>query len=147
MNNMYYPNNMYGQNTNYGNNVYEQSMNNQYGYNSYVQPTINRQDIRIDIRYGTLEDIQKYPLLPMGSITFVNSDVGEFYVKTADNIGKPTIETYSYIKKEFANTTDNNSKIEYVTKEELNDYVTVDTVNSLIKEIEELNKKLENREI
>lgn len=97
---------------NYGYSPYGSAGN--YGYNStpYYQPytqqaqqsiqpqqQIQRQDVPYsEVRYGTLEEAKAYIVPPMKAVMFINQDISEFYIKSADNMGKPSLETFKYSK-------------------------------------------------
>ena len=92
-------------------------MNNQYGqsYSGYMQPYMayqqpqmqtrqqtpmeqpQNQDVPFsDVRYGTLDEAKGYIVAPNRAIMFIDQDKCQFYIKRADTMGKPYLETYKY---------------------------------------------------
>ena len=107
-----------------------QSYNQNYGY--MPQQTQQFQNNAFSkVIYGTLDEAKAYILTPNESIMIINKELGEFYVKTADTMGKSVLEGFKYSKidnnssqgvsaeidtKEFVKTSDLDK---FATKQEL----------------------------
>ena len=107
-----------------------QSYNQNYGY--MPQQTQQFQSNAFSkVIYGTLDEAKAYILTPNESIMIINKELGEFYVKTADVMGKSVLEGFKYSKidnnssqpvsaeidtKEFVKTSDLDK---FATKQEL----------------------------
>lgn len=58
-----------------------------------------------DVRYGTLDEAKAYIVMPGKSAMFINRNLGEFYVKSANNMGEPLLETFKYSTLDTVETT------------------------------------------
>lgn len=99
-----------------------------------------------EVRYGTLDEAKGHIVMPNRAIMFINRGVGEFYIKSANSMGEPTLETYKYTSinevsnKEPEQTKENPS---YVKREELKDYITLDDLNQIEKHLNDVEKKVD----
>lgn len=110
----------------YNNNPYSY-----YGYQpNYQQPTYNYQPQKQDVpftivRFGTLDEAKGYVVPPAKAIMFIKSDFTEFYIKSADNMGNPSLEIFKCSKIENnstqSQTSDFNPK-EFVKISDLNEF-------------------------
>lgn len=143
---------------NYGFSPYGSANN--YGYNStpYYQPynqqgqqpipaqqQMQRQDVPYsEVRYGTLEEAKAYIVPPMKAVMFINQDISEFYVKSADSLGKPSLETFKYSKSTSNSTpavsgensgknqaTDGDMK-DFVKRQELEPFITTENAKNFV---------------
>lgn len=108
------------------------------------QPLQNQEVPFSEVRYGTLDEAKAYLVMPNRAVMFINRGVGEFYIKSANSMGEPTLETYKYMT--LADNVEEKQKplqepINYLKKEDLKDYITFDDLNRF----EEQLKKVENK--
>lgn len=107
-----------------------QSYNQSYGYMPQQAQQFQNNAFS-KVIYGTLDEAKAYILTPNESIMIINKELGEFYVKTADVMGKSVLEGFKYSKidnnatqsvsaeidtKEFVKTSDLDK---FATKQEL----------------------------
>lgn len=74
------------------------------GYNQYQQQMVQQpmmqnqsqsQDFPFSVvRFGTLDEIKGYIVPPTKAVMFIKSDFSELYLKTADAMGNPSLETF-----------------------------------------------------
>lgn len=97
---------------NYGYSPYGSAGNYGYSGTPYYQPYTqqgqqnvqNQQPMQYqevpfsEVRYGTIDEAKAYIVGPNKSVMFINRDTSEFYIKSADNMGKPSLETFKYSK-------------------------------------------------
>lgn len=120
-------------------------------YNGYqsVQPKQNVMQPQteetpfVNVRYGTIDEI-KGQLVGVGqSIMFINRNLGEFYVKSANQMGEPLIETFKYYKVDNNAPKQDLDTSQFVNKEALSNYITKDDLQGIVAEIEEIKQKIE----
>ena len=117
------------------------------GYGGFVQPQVQRplsmstqqnQAPFSEVRYGTLDEAKGHIVMPSNSVMFINRNLGEIYIKSANNMGEPSLEIYTYIKKESSET--NNSldssfnPQEFVKKDDIKELLTGFIKNDDIKD-------------
>ena len=138
----YLGNNQYGSNFGgYG------SAQTQYQTPNYLQRPSNIQqqtqftDVPfIYVGYGTLDEVKAYLVPPTKAVMFIDKNKSQFYIKSCDNMGNSTIETFDYTKpientskdittkfdpKEFVKTSDLDNVLK---KEDAKYFLTVDDV-------------------
>lgn len=112
------------------------------------QPVQNQEVPFSEVRYGTLDEAKAYIVMPSRAVMFINRGIGEFYIKSANSMGEPTLETYKYTsaEKDFVVELEEKkeeSKPSYVKKEDLKDYATLDDLNRFEGTLTEINKKVD----
>ena len=127
--------------------------NNQYNagqyypsYTPYMQP--KQMSAFSDVMYGTLAEASAYIVPPTKSYMFINRDNMEFYVKSADNMGNSTLETYKYAKA-TNNPTENVSRDfgSFLSREEASSvFATKEDITNINARLEEINKKFNAQE-
>ena len=154
--------NSYLGNNQYGNQYYQG-----YGqtYNPYQNMQMNArptqstnlvQDVPfIEVRFGTLDEAKAYIVPPTKAVMFIDRDISQFYIKSADNMGKPTLESFKYSAltnnpnedksfkfdpSEFVKTGDLK---DFLTRKDLEDFITKDDIKNLTIEMDKLKKKVE----
>lgn len=153
-----YNNNSYLNNMQYNTQPYAS-----YGYNGYgyqpqvVQPQqVQKQSQGQDfpfavVRFGTIDEAKAHIVPPSKAIMFIKSDFSEIYVKSADAMGNPALETFKCSRID-ENLTIPVSPVldpkEFVKKEELKDFITADDIKGLStkKEMQDFNEKLHSIE-
>ena len=95
---------MYNTNSYMGNMQYNTQPYASYGYNGYgyqpqvqqqVQKPVQPQDFPFSVvRFGTLDEAKGHIVPPSKAIMFIKSDFSEIYVKSADAMGNPALETF-----------------------------------------------------
>ena len=148
----------------YNNTPYYQPFAQQNQQQNQSQQTMQYQDVPYsEVRYGTLEEAKAYIVAPMKAVMFINQDLSEFYVKSADNMGKPSLEVFKYSKSDTNSTkpvsSQNKPNINdfgddfdlfvrrdelnsYLTKENVRDFATKKDIKGLVDKIEVLQKQL-----
>ena len=111
---------------------------------NYQQMPVQQESPFTDVRYGTIDEAKAYIVTPMKSVMFINRDKGEFYVKTADNMGKSTVEEYKYTKLENNPTESKSFDFEaYLKREEAkNVFATREDITNINLKLEEIKKQL-----
>lgn len=159
-NNSYLGNNQYGANTynSYGSNF------SQYQTPQYMQRPINIQGQQqtqyadvpfLYVGYGTLDEAKAYIVPPTKAVMFIDRDKSQFYIKSADNMGKPNLETFNYSNldnkpnevktnefdpSEFVKTGDLK---DFLTRKDLEGFITRDDIKNLTIEMDKLKKQIE----
>lgn len=157
-NNQFYPNTQYGQPYNY---MYQNQMP--------QKPLQPQQEMPFkEVRYGTIDEAKAHIVMPNQSVMFINRNIGEFYVKSANNMGEPLLETFKFEKVD--NLSENTQKADIdtnlfvkrddlkdvVTKEDLKMFLTADNtknfvtkedIKTLADKVEALQKQIKIREI
>lgn len=154
---MSYPN--YGYGVGYGTNPYYTGYQQPYQLNQFmntnrqeqVQPMQNIQPVQdipfSDVRYGTLDEAKGYIVAPSRAVMFIDQDKSQFYIKRADTMGKPTLESYKYSSLDkLSNETQTQATRAdlFVKREELSNFLTQKDLDGFItrKDLEEINSKL-----
>ena len=99
-----------------------------------------------EVRYGTLDEAKAFIVAPNRAVMFINRGVSEFYIKSANGMGEPTLETYKYTSAigEQPKESDEQSKnVHYVKREELKDYITFDDLNRIEKQLDDMSRKVD----
>lgn len=111
-----------------------------------------------DVIYGTIDEAKGWIIAPNTKVMIVDVDKSMFYIKSADIMGKPTLECFRYFKvsdeddkgfvsaepKEFVKPSELN---EFVKKAEIENYVTSNDFKKVLTEIDKLKKRIEINEI
>ena len=150
-------------------------MNNQYTtpYMGYTQPYMayqqqmqarqqmpmeqaQNQDVPFsEVRYGTLDEAKGYIVAPNRAIMFIDQDKSQFYIKRADSMGKPYLETYKYssmdnLPSELKSQpqTSKNDGIStdlgnFLTKKDAEMFPTRKELDDIYKKLEQLQKKIQ----
>lgn len=103
------------------------------------------------VRFGTLDEAKGYVVPPTKAIMFIKSDFTEFYIKSADNMGNPSLEIFKCSKVDNNTTpavsSDFNPK-EFVKISDLNEYsknfLTRDDLKLFTDKINEIKGDLNN---
>lgn len=124
------------------------------GYQAFQQPIqrpmqpqpiqTNQEIIFSEVRYGTAEEAKAHLVPPNKAVMFINRNVGEFYIKSANGMGEPTFETFTYSKADVpvTPTTNTQEKLDFIKREDLKDYITFDDLNRFEEQIAQLDKKV-----
>lgn len=109
-------------------------------YNSYNSPQMQRpiapqnQIPFSDVRYGTLDEAKAQLVMPSNSIMFINRNLGEVYIKSANHLGEPFLDIYVFKKKDENNPINTAPSInleDFVKKEDIKDFVTKKDLENL----------------
>lgn len=150
----------YGYGVGYGTNPYYQGYQQPYQQNQFMnvnrqeqaQPIQNIQPIQdipfSDVRYGTLDEAKGYIVAPTRAVMFIDQDKSQFYIKRADSMGKPTLESYKYSSLDKSS---NDVEItatpqeNFVKPEQLKGFLTLKDAEGFItrKDLDEIYAKLE----
>lgn len=151
-------------------NSYSSPMYNPYAqnYTGYqpVQPTQRptQSDVPFsEVRFGTLDEAKAYIVPPLKAVMFINKDFSECYVKSADNMGKPSLETFKMSKTEDYSQTGVSTVLDpkefvkmqdleglatkddlkaFLTADNTQNFVTKDDIKVLTDKIEQLQKQV-----
>lgn len=127
---------------------------NPVGYQQYAQPVMQPQMVQpqvqdvpfTEVRFGTLDEAKAYIVPPTKSVMFINKDLDEFYVKSADNMGKPTLERFGYSKLDDTdNAPKNNVGIDtsaFIKRDELKDIATKSDLVAINEKMSALESKI-----
>lgn len=112
----------------------------QQSYMSYQQPQMQMQQSQQsvafnDVRYGTLDEAKAYIVMPGGSAMFIDRNLGEFYIKSANQMGEPALEEFVYKKKSVEKKEENT---EFVKFEDIKDFVKKEDFNGFNEKFEKL---------
>lgn len=149
----------YNQYQNQFNNQYNNQYANQYNNQMYQPRQTQTEDVPFnDIKFVTEDEAKAYIVLPNTKVMLMDRDKSIFYIKSADSLGKSTLEGYKYTKLENNPTEPVSHEIdtkEFVKKEDLNRFITKEDLRNFIKhedlinfatldDLSEFDKKLEN---
>ena len=118
------------------------------GYNQYQQP-IQQQDQGCPfelVRFGTLDEVKGRLVSPSKAILFIKSDFSEFYVKSADAMGNSSLETFKCTRLQECSPQSVLPEIDtknLVKKEDLENFATKDTFETLSGKISDIESKLQ----
>lgn len=115
------------------------------GYQQFQQPMMQQQmmntqqqnnDIPFsEMHFGTIKEAEAHIVSPMKSVLFYNTALGEVYIKSADNMGKPMLETFKKVGAENKSTEPVSSEIDlkdFATRDDLKDFLTRDDLKGLL---------------
>lgn len=130
-----------------GNNQYAQQYYPNYMPNYNYQQTPIQQDSPMELKFGTLDEAKAYIVPPTKSVMFIDKDKSEFYVKTADNMGKSVLEEYKY-SKTINNPTETNSfNLDgFLKREEASLFATKEDIANINARLEEISKNFNVQE-
>lgn len=126
------------------------------GYNQYQQqmtqqPMMQNQSQTQDfpfsvVRFGTLDEIKGYIVPPTKAVMFIKSDFSELYLKTADAMGNPSLETLKCTKLQECSAQPVLPEIDtknLVKREDLDNFATKDNFDALNGKISDIEGKLQ----
>ena len=126
------------------------------GFNQYQQPMAQpqaqgqTQDFPFSVvRFGTLDEAKGHIVPPSKAIMFIKSDFSEIYVKSADSMGNPSLETFKCSRLQECSAQIVSTEIDtknLAKKEDLENFITkdnFDTLNGKISDIETRLQKLD----
>lgn len=138
----------------YLNNQYNGTYIPNYNYNQQVpmqrpmqttqQPQTTEDVPFNDIKFVTEDEAKGYILFPNTRVMLLDRDKSVFYIKTADSLGKSTLEGYKYTKLEDKSTESVSREIDtkdfvkmqdlkgYITREDLANFITKDDMKNFI---------------
>lgn len=98
------------------------------------------------VLYGTIDEAKAYMLLPNENIMIINKELGEFYVKTADTMGKSILEAFKYAK--IDNNPSQAVSAEIDTKElvktsDLENFATKEDLKSVYEQLESIKEQIQ----
>lgn len=97
-----------------------------------------------DIKFVTEDEAKGYILFPNTRVMLLDRDKSVFYIKTADSLGKSTLEGYKYTKLEDKSSDNVSREIDtkdfvktqdlkgYITREDLANFITKDDMKNFI---------------
>jgi hypothetical protein len=171
--------NMYNTNSYMGNMQYNTQPYNSYGYNNYgmyqpqvqnqIQKPVQPQDFPFSVvRFGTLDEAKAHIVPPSKAIMFIKSDFSEIYVKSADAMGNPALETFKCSRvdenmpmvvspvldtKDFVKIGDINDVVRkddlkgLLTAEDGKNFITKDDLKGISSKLDQLDKQIKMTEL
>ena len=162
--------NSYLGNNQYGNQFYPAYGQNYTPYQSvqsqlrqnFMQPqqVAQTQDVPFtEVRFGTFDEAKAYIVPPLKAVMFINRNNSEFYIKSADNMGEPTLEAFKYSRvgdkptepimpefdpKDFVKTGDLKG---FLTFEDTKNFLTKDDLKGIDTKLDNLQKQIKINEI
>lgn len=152
---------MYNNNSYISNMQYNPQPYASYGYNGYgyqpqaqnqIQKPVQQQDFPFSVvRFGTLDEAKGHIVAPSRAIMFIKSDFSEIYVKSADAMGNPALETFKCSRIDENPTLPVSPVLDpkdFVKMEDLKDFVKSEDIKELPtkQEMENFAKKMHSME-
>lgn len=103
-----------------------------------------------DVRFATLDEAKAYIVMPNNKVMFMDRDNSVFYIKSADGLGKSTLEAYKYARMDENPTESVPSQIdlsEFVKSGDLVNFVTKQDIDIINDKIDKLSKQVRISEI
>ena len=142
-------------------------------YNSKMptqpQKPLQQQDFPFSVvRFGTLDEAKAHIVPPSRAIMFIKSDFSEIYVKSADAMGNPTLETLKCSRvdentpiavspvldpKDFVKIGDMGDVVRkddikgLLTAEDVKDFITKDDLKGISAELDKIQKQIKMSEL
>lgn len=117
-------------------NFQQPTMQNTMLQNQMMQPQTQSSEIPFsESHYGTMKEAEAYIVPPMKSVLFMNKANGEIYVKSADNMGNPSFETFKKVGVEEKQTETQQVAFnpeEYIKRTELKDFAEKSDLKGLV---------------
>ena len=123
------------------------------GYNAGSQINTPAEMPMQGIAYVTEEEAKAYIIMPNTKMLLMDRDKSVFYIKSADSLGKATLEGYKYSKLEEADTTPEPpiDVTQFVKKTELEEkmknFLTKDDLKYLDVKFEQLQRQIKATQI
>lgn len=123
----------------------------QYQVPQQTQPvSMNQQSIQYDmpVQYvgnANLKEVEGYILFPNQKAFFIDKPSGMCYEKICGNDGQSYITAYKRVENENTSNSSTESSInvaDFVKKDTLSDYITIEQYNEVLGKIEQLQKQL-----
>lgn len=98
-----------------------------------------------DVRFVTKEEAMGFIMFPNTKVMLIDRDNSVFYIKSADSIGKSTIEAYKFVRAEDNPTEVASPQIDtkdfvkmadlkgFITREEMSNFITREELGNLLK--------------
>ena len=114
--------------------------------NNYPQPSYQPANTNLmakTINYASEEEIRGLILPPNVQVMAIDREKPNFYIKSSDSLGRSTVDIFEFKKVDESNKELNN--VNYLTKDDLKDFVSKDEFNSFMKKCEDLTRLLNNK--
>ena len=102
-----------------------------------TQQPMQAQDIPFrEVRYGTLDEAKAHIVMPASSTMFIDRSKSEFYVKSANSMGEPSLEAFKYSKIDNNSPQPVSSEIDHaksVTERDLSNFATHDELKEFLR--------------
>lgn len=140
---------MYNTNSYFGGNQFGGGYVPYNNYNQYQRPTMVQQQQQAQYGdvpflftgYGTIDEAKAFIVPPTKAVMFIDKNKSQFYIKSCDNAGNPSLETFNYTG-EGNNTTESVSPVldpkEFVKRDELEKFSS--EIGSIKADIKKLNR-------
>lgn len=133
-------------------------------YQQYQQPQMAQNMMQQQVsdnpfaeaHFGTIKEAEGHIVAPNKSVAFYNSPLGEIYIKTADNMGNPSLITFKRVNTQAEQQTaqfDPNLFVkrdelgDFITKKDLGDFTTKEDLKELYSKLDVLQRKISIREM
>ena len=139
----------------------QQVVQNQQQYQQQYMPTTSVPFN--EVRFATLKEAEAYIVVPNTKVMFMDRDNSVFYIKSADSLGKSTLEGYKYTPmdnsptesvsldfdpKDFVKTDDLKNYLTkqyldgFVTRNDIKDFITKDDLKGIDARFDKLQKQI-----
>lgn len=151
-----YNNNYFGQYPNYqnyGQYPQYQPMQQRPQMQPMAQQPIEPQEMPFsEVRYGTKAEAEARVVFPSRSVMFIDRNLGEIYIKTANQMGEPTFQEFIFkakdstkeetvVEQPVINTAD------FLTKEDAKNFLTKTDLKSIDEKLDFLEKQVKIKKI
>lgn len=103
-----------------------------------------------EVRYGTRAEAEARVVYPTESIMFIDKNLGEIYIKTANQMGEPTFEEFTFKRKDNEQTVAEQPKItteNFLTKEDAKDFLKKGDLKTIDQKLDFLEKQVKINQI
>lgn len=145
-------NNYYGQYPSYQNYIQPQyqPMQQRPQMQPMAQQPVEQEMPFSEVRYGTRAEAEARVVYPSRSIMFIDKNLGEIYIKTANQMGEPTFEEFTFKSKKVEPQVVEESKIDtqnFLTKEDAKDFLKKGDLKTIDEKLDFLEKQVKNNKI
>lgn len=120
---------------------------NNYGMQNFIprqQYSYTQEKLSV-LSYASEEEVRGYILQPNTQVFAIDREKPFFYIKTADNLGRSTVNKYKFEQVFDDVVMDKQVKEDYLTKADLKNIVTRDEFDNLSKTLREQYQSLEEK--
>lgn len=97
-----------------------------------------------EVRYGARAEAEARVVYPTESIMYIDKNLGEIYIKSANQMGEPTFEEFTFKRKEtqpLAEVPKIDAK-NFLTKEDVKDFLKKDDLKTIDEKLDFLEKQV-----
>lgn len=116
-----------------------------------VQQPVEQEMPFSEVRYGTRAEAEARVVYPSRSIMFIDKNLGEIYIKTANQMGEPTFQEFTFKAKDMGKPPiEQEVKIDtqnFLTKEDAKDFLKRDDLKTIDEKLDFLEKQVKINKI